>query len=67
METKTAIAERLPRKRGPVPGPERIRTTVYLDPELVDWGKVQPGGLSELMRRLLQDAKQKSEAGQVSV
>jgi len=27
-----------------------------LEPDLVDWGKRKPGGLSDLMRRLLREA-----------
>lgn len=42
------------KKPGPIAGPETARTTVLLPPALVDWGKAQPGGLSETLRRLLQ-------------
>lgn len=37
-----------------------------LDRELADWGKNQPGGLSELLRQLLRDAagRQKTAARQ---
>jgi hypothetical protein len=41
------------RKPGPVPGPERRQFTILIDPELGEWGKQQPGGLSEMVRRLL--------------
>jgi len=44
------------KKRGPIPGPETVRTSVMLEPDLVDWGKRKPGGLSDLMRRLLREA-----------
>lgn len=37
---------------------ERVRVTVYLDEPLASWGKQQEGGLSELLRRLLVDARQ---------
>ena len=37
---------------------ERVRVTVYLDEPLANWGKQQEGGLSELLRRLLVDARQ---------
>lgn len=35
---------------------DRVRVTVYLDEPLASWGKQQEGGLSELLRRLLEDA-----------
>lgn len=54
METERISARR---KRGPIPGPERIRTTVYIEPALVDWAKRKPRGLSEYVRQLLQEAK----------
>lgn len=41
------------RKRGPVPGPPTQQYTVWLEPEDGEWGKGQPGGLSELLRCLL--------------
>jgi hypothetical protein len=37
---------------------DRVRVTVYLDEPLANWGKQQEGGLSELLRRLLVDARQ---------
>ncbi len=51
-----------PRKRGPVPGPETGRYQVLLEPEIADWGKHQPGGLSELVRRLLREAYEASQS-----
>jgi len=44
------------RKRGPLAIPGRVRVTLYLDEPLVEWGKHQAGGLSDLVRRLLADA-----------
>ncbi|MGC4043644.1 MAG: hypothetical protein QM758_07540 [Armatimonas sp.] len=41
--------------------PKRVRVTVYLDEVLTEWGKRQEGGLSELLRRLLGEAKQEQE------
>ena len=42
------------RVRGRVPAQaERVKTTLLLDLDTVEWGKHQPGGLSELIRRLL--------------
>ena len=49
-------------KKGPVPGPETRQFTVLLPPDLGDWGKRQPGGLSELMRRLLQQERDRKGA-----
>jgi hypothetical protein len=42
-----------------------------LDPDLIEWGKLQPGGLSETVRRLLREAKtrqdqQEKTSGRVS-
>ena len=37
---------------------DRVRVTVYLDEPLASWGKQQEGGLSELLRRLLLDARE---------
>ena len=52
------------RKRGRVPGTaagsERVKTTLLLDLDTVEWGKHQPGGLSEIIRRLL---RQEMETG----
>lgn len=50
------------RKPGPVPGPPTRKYNVLLDEDLADWGKQQPGGLSELVRRLLRAERQKQEA-----
>ena len=37
---------------------DRVRVTVYLDESLAVWGKQQEGGLSDLLRNLLQEAQQ---------
>ncbi len=51
------------RKRGRVPAAvERVKTTLLLDLDTVEWGKRQPGGLSGIIRQLLREkyeAKQK--------
>jgi len=44
------------KKPGPLPGPETTKITVLIEPHLIDWGKQKPGGLSRLIRQLLQDA-----------
>ena len=48
-------------KPGPVPGPPTKKITVLLDPGDLEWGKMQPGGLSETLRRLLREARNKAE------
>ncbi len=59
----TAQTETEGRKRGRVPATvPRVKTTLLLDLDTVEWGKHQPGGLSEIIRRLLRqeyEAKQK--------
>lgn len=67
MET---IETREPRKRGPKPRlGEMHRTNVMVEPDLLDWGKDQPGGFSELVRRLVREEKSRQEqtGSQVSV
>jgi hypothetical protein len=49
------------KKPGPVPGPPTQRYTVLLDEASAEWGKRQPGGLSELLRRLLREAQETQE------
>ena len=49
------------RKPGPVPGPETQKYNVLLEPALAEWGKKQPGGLSELVRRLLRQAYEQAK------
>jgi hypothetical protein len=45
------------RKRGRVAADAaRVKTTLLLDLDTVEWGKHQPGGLSELIRQLLRQA-----------
>lgn len=56
------MATTLRQKRGPKAQPGRVRVTVYLDAPLAEWGKQQAGGLSDLLRRLLDQAQ--SEQGQ---
>jgi hypothetical protein len=46
------------KRPGPLAKPGRVRVTVYLEEPLAEWGKTQPGGLSDLLRRLLSDAQQ---------
>ena len=38
---------------------DRQPYNILLDPEIGEWGKQQPGGLSELVRRLLHEAREK--------
>lgn len=51
------------KKTGPVPGPATVRTNILIEPDLLEWGKHQPGGFSELVRRLVAEAKKKAEGG----
>lgn len=51
------IEEKRRKTPGPVAVPGRIRTTVYLDEQLTEWGKRQPGGLSDVLRRLLEQER----------
>lgn len=46
-------------KPGPVPGPIKVQATILIEPDLIQWGKHKPGGLSQLVRRLLREAKEK--------
>ena len=50
-----------PRRKGPVPGPLTERYQVLLEPELAEWAKAQPGGLSELLRRSLREVYEASQ------
>lgn len=59
---ETGTKER--RKPGPLPGPKMQQASVLLPPELLQWGKEQPGGLSETIRRLMADAQKKQEGEQ---
>ena len=60
METEETPERRKP---GPVPGPPTKKYNVLIEEALAEWGKRQPGGLSELLRRLLKKAKAEAEAG----
>ncbi|WP_395090298.1 hypothetical protein [Armatimonas sp.] len=60
----TEIKRRRP--PGPAPIPGRVRTTVYLDELLAEWGKQQPGGLSEVVRRLLKQEQARINEGATS-
>lgn len=53
MKTRETEARKRP---GPVPGPPTRKYNILLEEELGEWGKLQPGGLSELIRRLLSTA-----------
>lgn len=51
------------KKPGPVPGPPTRKYNILIEEDLGEWGKQQPGGLSELIRRLLtEERKRKAEA-----
>jgi len=59
------MANEQKRTRGRVPADaERVKTTLLLDLDTVEWGKREPGGLSELIRQLLRQALEaKTETG----
>ena len=51
------------RKRsGPIPGPLTAKITVLIEPDMIEWGKRQPGGLSATLRKLLRETKDKDTA-----
>lgn len=50
------------KKPGPVPGPATRKYNILLEEDLGEWGKAQPGGLSDLVRRLLREAKNREAA-----
>jgi hypothetical protein len=46
------------RKPGPTPQLQKARAvTILLEEDLIEWGKSQPGGLSQLVRQMLRAAK----------
>ena len=52
-----------PRKKpGPVAGPPMGRYTVLIEEELGEWGKHQPGGLSETIRRLVRAERERQQS-----
>lgn len=57
-------AQRERKKPGPVPGQATRKYNLLLPEELGEWGKEQPGGLSELVRRLLREEQERSEGRQ---
>lgn len=59
QEAGTAQGRKRP---GPVANPNLKVTSVSLDADLIEWGKSQPGGLSDLLRRLLAEAREKARS-----
>lgn len=57
MQKKPAPMQKKP---GRVPGTPKQKVTVLLDPDLLEWGKQQPGGLSETLRQLLRAARDRA-------
>ena len=55
------------RKPGPVPGVPTRKYNVMLEESLAEWAKVQPGGLSEMVRRLLNEERQRRASDQTSL
>jgi hypothetical protein len=54
--------ERERKKPGPVANPNLVVTSVSLEADLLEWGKLQPGGLSALLRRLLKEAREEANS-----
>jgi len=56
-DATTAAADRQDRRKGRPPGTRMgvEKYTVSLDPARVEWAKAQPGGLSGMLRRLLDE------------
>jgi hypothetical protein len=59
-EADVAVKRRRP---GRVKGTPTQKYTLLLEEDIAEWGKQQPGGLSELLRRLLRKAREESEQG----
>ena len=57
MET----GEKTRKKPGPIPGPPMRKYNVLIEEELAEWGKRQPGGLSELIRALLTEERKRRD------
>lgn len=49
-------------KPGPTPGEPTKQVSVMLPPALAEWGKKQHGGLSELVRQLLEEERKRRES-----
>jgi hypothetical protein len=62
MEAMNKRAEPTRKKPGPVPGPPTRKYNILVEEELGEWAKLQPGGLSELVRRLLREEKRRLES-----
>ena len=52
------------RRSGRVKNPEFTRTTLLLNREIAEWAKHQPGGLSGIVRTLLDQARQRANRGE---
>jgi hypothetical protein len=61
MEPDPSDTQPARKKPGPVPGAPTRKYNILLEEEIAEWGKVQPGGLSELVRRLLKEARAKQQ------
>jgi len=61
LYTFRMATEKKPKKPGRIPGPPTVKATVLLEEDLLEWGKQQPGGLSELVRRLLREERERTD------
>jgi hypothetical protein len=68
MDTQNQTAKEAPsRRRGRPPAAQNsgmTKITMLLDPEDTEWAKAQPGGLSGMVRHLLNEAHKKAEGKQ---
>ena len=53
--------DRTKRRPGPVPGPATKKYNVLVEEDIGEWAKQQPGGLSELVRRLLKEERKRHD------
>ncbi len=61
MSRMKANEETTRKRPGPLPGPITRKYNVLIEEELAEWGKQQPGGLSELIRELLKAERVKKK------
>jgi hypothetical protein len=53
----------MPRKKGPIPQ-GYANTHIQIEPDLLAWGKQQPGGFAALVRKLVRDARDREQRKQ---
>jgi hypothetical protein len=55
------IENKEPKKPGRIPGNATVKATILIEPDLLEWGKRQPGGLSDTIRKALKEIRQKEQ------